>query len=177
MATPFLGEIRYFSFNFAPSGWAACSGQLLSISQNIALFSLLGTFYGGNGTTNFQLPDLRGRVGIGMGQGTGLSSYTIGQIGGEENHTLTVSEMPAHTHNVACTSTIDNSGTVTVPQGNYWARENDGDAPYTASGSGLQAMHPSAVGNFGGSQAHPNIQPGLVVTCCIALTGIFPSRS
>ncbi len=177
MATPFLGEMRYFSFNFAPNGWAMCNGQVLPISQNTALFSLLGTFYGGNGTTTFQLPDLRGRVGIGQGQGVGLSSYTIGQTGGEENHILTVNEMPAHTHNVACTSIINNSGTVTAPQGNYWARENDGDAPYTPFASGLQPMHPTAVGNFGGSQAHPNIQPGLVVTCCIALTGIFPSRS
>jgi microcystin-dependent protein len=169
--------MRYFGFNFPPKGWALCNGQTLAITQNTALFSLLGTFYGGNGINTFQLPNLQGRVAIHQGQGPGLSSYSIGQTGGEENHTLTLGELPAHTHNVACTSTINNSATETVPQSNYWARENNGDAPYTTSGTGLQAMHPSAVGNSGGGQPHSNIQPALVVSCCIALQGIFPSRS
>lgn len=177
MSTPFLGEMRYFGFNFAPRGWAFCNGQVLSIQQNTALFSLIGTFYGGNGVNNFQLPNLQGRVSVGQGQGLGLSNYNLGQVGGEEHHTLLVSEIPAHAHNVACTTTINTSSTETVPQGNFWARENNGDAPYTTSGSGLQTMHPSAIGNSGGSQPHSNIQPALVVTCCITLQGIFPSRS
>src|SRR5579871_5086359 len=112
--TPFLGEIMLCPYDFAPKGWALCNGQLLSINQNTALFSLLGTFYGGNGINNFQLPNLQGRAAISQGQGSGLSSYSIGQAGGEENHTLILNETPAHTHNVACTSVINNSPSVTA---------------------------------------------------------------
>ena len=177
MSEPFLGEIRYFSFNFAPRGWAMCNGQTLPISQNTALFSLLGTFYGGNGVNTFQLPDLQGRVAIGMGNGPGLSPYTIAQRGGEEGHALIVQEMPLHTHGVNCSTTMDNSAPPTSPVGGFWARENNGDAPYTPVSGGLVNMDASAVGSTGSGQPHNNIQPSLVMTCCIALAGIFPSRN
>ncbi len=153
-----------------------CNGQTLAISQNTALFSLLGTFYGGNGVSTFQLPDLQGRLAVGMGQGLGLQNYTIAQRGGEESHALTIQEMPQHNHLVACSSNIDNSAAPTSPVGNFWARENNGDAPYAPS-SGTLNMDASAVGSIGSGQPHSNLQPCLVVNCCIALQGIFPSRN
>jgi microcystin-dependent protein len=178
MAEPFLGEIKLFSFNFAPRGWTMCNGQLLPINQNQAIFSLLGTTYGGNGTSNFALPNMQSRVVVGFGTGLGLSPYNMGQTGGEENHALLLSEMPAHLHTVACKSTIDNSPTPTSPVGNVWTRENNGDAPYASTnGSGLSAMHPSAIQPVGNGFPHPNLQPYLVVNFCIALQGIFPSRN
>jgi microcystin-dependent protein len=177
MSEPFLGEMRYFGFNFAPRGWTLCNGQTLPINQNQALFALLGTLYGGNGVSTFQLPNLQGRVGVGMGSGPGLSAYSVGQTGGEENHTIAANEMPQHTHSVNCKNTVDNSGTPTSPVGKFWTKENNGDAPYQTSAAGLTAMHASAVGGMGGGQPHPNIQPSLVVTCCIAVAGIFPSRN
>lgn len=176
MGEPFLGEVRMFSFGFAPRGWVTCSGQTLPINQNQALFSLLGTTYGGNGISNFVLPDLRSRVVVGGGNGIGLTPRVIGQTSGEENHTLLLSELPAHNHQVHCSTVINNSPTPTAPSGNYWTRENNGDAPYGSAG-GLAAMHPSAVGLNSGGQPHTNIQPYLVVTFCISLEGIFPSRN
>jgi microcystin-dependent protein len=173
MSTPFLGEIRMFAFNFPPKSWAQCDGQLLPISQNTALFSLLGTFYGGNGTTTFQLPDLRSRVAMSFDN---AGNHPLGELGGAENHSLLVTEMPAHNHTVRCSSAGDNSGTPTSPVGNFWTRDLNGNAPYANSGAS-GAMHPSAVGLAGGSQPHSNLQPLLVVNFCIALGGIFPSRN
>ena len=172
MAEPFLAEIRIFSFSFAPKGWALCNGQLLPINQNQALFSLLGTMYGGNGQTNFALPDLRGRVPNHVGAG-----LTQGQMGGETAHTLTISELPLHTHglnqNFAAGSAAINA-TLGAPTGNFWA--NNGKAHYSTSPPNA-AMHPSAVSNVGGSQPHLNMQPFLALNFCIALQGLFPSQN
>lgn len=168
MSQPFLGEIRMFSFNFAPKGWSFCNGQLLAISQNQALFSILGTTYGGNGQTTFALPDLRSRTPIHWGTGGG-GSYAIGQQAGAENHTLLVSEMPQHTHAATGNSGSPDSPT---PGNNYWAA---GGQIFAASAN--STMAPNALPNAGGSQPHTNIQPCLTVSFAIALQGIFPSRS
>jgi microcystin-dependent protein len=163
MAEPFLAEIKIVSFNFAPPGWALCNGQSLPINQNQALFSLLGTTYGGNGQTTFALPDLRSRVPVHFGDGVDQ-----GVEGGEETHTLTQAEMPEHTH---LWQTTTGNGTTAVP-GNtaVLAAFNNG---YNAGGS---PVSPPLLSNFGGSQAHPNMQPYLVLNFIIALQGIFPSR-
>lgn len=166
MADPFLSEIRIFSFNFAPRGWALCNGQLLPINQNQALFSLLGTTYGGNGQVNFALPDLRGRVPMHMG-----GQLTLGEKAGEEVHTLTVSEMPTHTHPIKGSS---DGPTVTTPSGNFFA-SNTGFTPYGTAAN--VAMAPECVSNVGGSQAHENRSPYLALSFCIALQGIFPSQN
>jgi microcystin-dependent protein len=176
MSTPYLGEIRIFTFFFPPKGWATCDGQLMPIAQNTALFSLLGTMYGGNGQTTFALPNLRSRVPIHFGQGPGLSNYFQGQTGGEEAHTLTINEMPAHNHNVQCNTAGDNSASPTSPVGNYWTKDLNLNLPYAASGA-QASLHVSAIGTGGGSQPHTNIQPYLTVEFCIALEGIFPSRN
>ncbi|HJT65251.1 MAG TPA: tail fiber protein [Pyrinomonadaceae bacterium] len=172
MAEPFLSEIRIFSFNFPPKGWALCNGQLLPINQNQALFSLLGTTYGGNGQTNFALPNLQGRAPISFGSG-----FNLGEAGGEIAHTVTMSEMPTHTHfttqNMAVVGPNSNA-TQGVPTGNYWA--NDGKANFT-TGASNAVMGPTAVTNVGGNQAHTNMQPYLVLNFCIALQGIFPSQT
>ena len=164
MAEPFLSEIRIMSFNFAPKGWALCNGQLLPINQNQALFSLLGTTFGGDGRVNFALPDNRGRVPIHVGNG-----HTLGEKGGEAAHTLVMSEMTQHFHVLNCTN---NDGTTDVATGNVYATAG-GDA--YGGFQAPQAMSPQAVGNTGGSQAHNNTQPFLALTFCIALQGIFPS--
>ncbi len=175
MSEPFIGEIRFFGFNFAPRGWAMCSGQTLSISQNTALFSLLGTMYGGNGQTTFALPDLRGRVAIHVGQGPGLQNYTQGEMSGEETHTLIATEMPAHTHSITASSAI---GTQSSPAGAVIAGSDPsrGSAHFAPDNpdSTLAAQTISAAG---GSQPHNNLQPYLVGNYCIALEGIFPSRN
>jgi microcystin-dependent protein len=171
VSEPFLGEIRMFGFNFAPQGWAFCNGQLLPISQNTALFSLLGTQYGGNGQTTFALPDLRGRVAIHQGQGPGLSNYVIGQVSGTENTTLTSGQMPQHAHGVVANASPASSGR---PDGAVPARAS-GDI-YAAAPDGT-AMNAGMIGVAGGSQPFNNLQPFLVVTFCIALQGIFPSRN
>jgi microcystin-dependent protein len=168
MATPFLAEIRIFSFNFAPRGWAFCAGQLLSIQQNTALFSLLGTQYGGNGTTNFALPDLRSRVPIHLGNG-----FVQGEVGGEEAHTLSVSEIPSHNHFVNTSSILGNSAT---PAANFLAQSTH-VALYSATLSNQTALQPATVGTAGNSEPHANIQPYLALNFCIALQGIFPSRN
>jgi microcystin-dependent protein len=168
VSTPFLGEIRIFPYNFAPRGWAFCNGQILSISQNTALFSLLGTTYGGNGQTTFALPDLRGRVPNSSGQGPGLSSYTLGQVGGTETVTLTQSEMPSHNHGVNSTNA---DATSARPGGNFPAAGGG----YNSASS--NTMAPTMIGNAGGSQPHSNVQPYLTLNYCIALTGIYPSRN
>ena len=163
MAEPFLSEIRLMSFNFAPKGWAMCNGQLLPINQNQALFSLLGTTFGGDGRVNFALPDYRGRTPIHVGQG-----HTVGERGGEQAHTLTINELPTHTHWLNGTT---NNASVPAPTGGMFGTVNN---VYGAAAN-LTALHPATVGNAGGSQAHLNMQPYLAITFCIALQGIFPS--
>jgi microcystin-dependent protein len=172
MAEPFLSEIRIFSFNFAPKGWALCNGQLLPINQNQALFSLLGTTYGGNGQTNFALPNLQSRVPIHMGSG-----HTLGEAGGEQAHTLLISELPTHLHGLSANAAVVGAAanaTQIPPTSNYWA--NSGKSVYTTS-PGNAVMSPQTVTNVGGSQAHLNMQPFLVLNFCIALQGIFPSQN
>jgi microcystin-dependent protein len=164
MAEPFLSEIRMMSFVFAPRGWALCNGQLLPINQNQGLFSLLGTTFGGDGRTNFALPDLRGRVPIHVD-----GSHTLGERGGEQAHTLSIAELPTHTHVLNGTT---NTGNTPLPTNNILA-----DSPsqlYTAPAN-LTSLNPAAVANTGGSQAHLNMQPFLTISFCIALQGIFPS--
>jgi microcystin-dependent protein len=163
MAEPFLSEIRIMSFGFAPRGWALCNGQLLPINQNQALFSLLGTTYGGNGQTNFSLPNLQGRTPIHSGNG-----HTLGEQGGEQAHTLTVPEMPAHTH-VAQAST--NNGDTATPIGGVLGGVSNMYGP----AANLAALQPATVTNNVGGQAHQNMQPFLGLSFCIALQGIFPS--
>ncbi len=166
MAEPFLGEIRIFSFNFAPRQWAFCNGQLLPINQNQALFSLLGTTYGGDGRVNFALPDLRSRVPIHVGSG-----HTLGNRGGEQAHTLNLAELPVHTHLAQATSA---TGDTPVAPGNLLA-DSPSQLYAAASSPGLTSLSPSSVTNVGGSQAHLNMQPFLTLSICIALSGIFPS--
>ena len=163
MSDPFLSEIRIMSFGYAPRGWALCNGQLLPINQNQALFSLLGTTYGGDGRVNFALPDSRGRTPIHVGNG-----HTLGEKGGEQAHTLTISELPMHTH-VRNGTSVD--ADTPIPTGNLFATVAN---VYTGA-QNLTALEPSTVGNVGGSQAHLNMQPFLALTFCIALQGIFPS--
>jgi microcystin-dependent protein len=165
MAEPFIGEVKIIGFNFAPKGWAFCNGQLLSINQNQALFSLLGTTYGGNGVTTFALPNLQGRTPLHTGSGFGL-----GQASGEEAHTVTPSEMPAHSHAPRAAS---NTANATSPVGNVWAATG----AYTGfAGSADEAMSAQLVSTVGGGQAHPNLSPYLVLNFVIALIGIYPSR-
>jgi len=166
MAEPFLSEIRIFTFTFPPKGWALCNGQLLPINQNQALFSLLGTTYGGDGRVNFALPNLQGRVPIHMGSG-----HTLGERAGEEVHTLTMGELPLHTHSLRAASSPATTGTPDSTA--YLARQA---STYHAASS-LVAMAPSAITTVGGSQPHLNMQPFLVLSFCIALQGIFPSQN
>lgn len=167
MSEAFIGEIRPFAFNFAPRNWALCNGQLLNIAQNTALFSLLGTMYGGNGTTNFGLPDLRGRTPLHIGNG-----FNQGQQSGEEIHTLISNEIPMHTHQAvassgpANTSAPSNTGLIAAAQGDIYA-----------PAASLTTMHSGSLSSVGSSQPHNNMQPYLVINFCIALVGIFPSRN
>lgn len=167
MAEPFLSEIRIMSFGFAPKGWTMCNGALMPINQNQALFSLLGTTFGGDGRVNFALPDLRGRTPIHVGSG-----HTLGERGGEQAHTLSIAELPTHTHVLNASSTDGNAPVPNGPSGNLLARNQE--QLYSPPNS-LVAMNPASVTNTGGSQAHLNMQPFLTLTFCIALQGIFPS--
>jgi microcystin-dependent protein len=164
MAEPFLSEIRIMSFEFAPKGWALSNGQLLPINQNQALFSLLGTTFGGDGRVNFALPDLRGRTPIHVGSG-----HTLGERGGEQAHTLSVAELPTHTHVLNATS---NTGNTPLPANNVLA---DSPSQLYAAPANTTSLTPGSVPNVGGSQAHLNMQPFLTLNFCIALQGIFPS--
>ena len=170
MSEPFLSEIRIMSFSFAPKGWALCNGQLLPINQNQALFSLLGTTYGGDGRVNFALPDLRGRSQLHVGGG-----HTLGERGGEENHTLSLAELPTHTHALmASNSTGDAPVPFSNGQGNVLA--SNPSALYRPAAN-LTPMEASSVTGVGGSQPHLNEQPFLTLNFCIALQGIFPSQN
>ncbi len=183
MSEPFIGTIQAYGFNFAPRGWATCSGQQMAIQQNTALFSLLGTYYGGNGQTTFGLPDLRGRVAVGQGQGPGLSPYDMGEMTGSETVTLTINEMPAHTHPLIATTT---AATATAPSGTeVLAAPNGEDANlgavtvkmYAPSDANNKQLAPQSIGIAGGSQPFSILQPLLCVNYSIALEGIFPSRN
>jgi microcystin-dependent protein len=179
MAEPYLSQIEAFPFAFAPKGWALCAGQLMPIAQNTALFSLIGTYYGGDGIRTFALPDLRGRLAVALGQGPGLSPHNIGQQGGEETHTLNVAETPAHTHTV----NADNNGTAggaNVPSGAVTL----GSGYANQAGSPMVSIYSSApptigMGSLGpaGGQPHENRMPYLTLNYCIALQGIYPSRN
>jgi microcystin-dependent protein len=170
MAEPFLSEIRIMSFGFPPKGWALCDGQLLPINQNQALFSLLGTTYGGDGRVNFGLPNLQGRTPIHMGSG-----HTLGERGGEQGHTLSISELPTHTHTMqACTLPETDANASSVAANHLLAAPA---AQLYAPAASLTSLLPATVGNVGGSQAHLNMQPFLVLNFSIALQGIFPSQT
>ena len=174
MAEPFIAEIRIFPFNFAPVGWAMCNGQILPISQNTALFSLIGTFYGGNGTSTFALPNFQGMAPIHQGQGVGLSQRVIGETGGEATVTLIGNQLPSHNH-TAMAATTDG---LPSPTGNTWGGAlKGGKSLYAPSGTNV-TMAPTAIGPFpGGNLPHNNLCPYLTLNFCIALQGVFPSRS
>ena len=174
MAEPFIAEIRIFAGNFAPRGWAFCDGQLLPIAQHTALFSLIGTTYGGDGRTTTQLPDLRGRSPMHPGTGPGLTTRRLGQAGGTSTHPLSVSEMTAHNHEAAA---VTSQATATKPADNLWAATTE--ATYATAGppGSLVPMADGVVGDVGGSQPHNNRQPFLAINFIIALVGIYPSRN
>lgn len=174
MADPFVAEIRIFPFNFAPRGWAWCDGQLLPLSQNTALFSLLGTNYGGNGKSNFALPNLQGRAAMHPGQGPGLSLHDLGETGGSDTVTLLESEMPAHTHTLRGNRNVAESPD---PTGNALARTSSINVYQTNTNQNLVAMSPQALAPAGSSQPHNNLMPYLTFYFCIALQGVFPPRT
>jgi microcystin-dependent protein len=185
MAEPYLGQIEAFAFNFAPKGWATCAGQTMSINQNQALFSLLGTTYGGDGRVTFALPDLRSRVTMGQGNGVGLTPRSIGERTGEESHTLLSAEIPSHTHSLNTAANADPATNKNAP-GNTevlaqsTGKDKDGNVIalnlYVADPNPTQPMATAAIGLTGG-QPHSNLMPLSVVNFCIALQGIFPSRN
>ncbi|MBK7871861.1 MAG: phage tail protein [Saprospiraceae bacterium] len=173
MADPFVAEIRIFPFNFAPKGWAFCDGQLLPLSQNTALFSLLGTTYGGNGKSNFALPDLQGRAPMQPGQGPGLSLHDLGETGGSETVSLLESEIPSHSHIVR---TVSEVGDTNQPSGNNLAPSSQGNAYIAAIGSST-FMNDNTLAPAGGDQPHNNMMPYLTLNFNIALQGVFPPRT
>jgi microcystin-dependent protein len=170
MADPFVAEIRIFGFNFPPTGWAFCDGQLLAISQNTALFSLLGTVYGGNGKSTFALPNLQGSAPMHPGQGPGLSLHDLGEQGGTETVTLLQSEMPAHNHGMVG---VEDDGTFLTPANMLIAALNQ---MYAAAPAGGATLAPEALALAGGNQPHNNMMPYLTLNFCIALQGVFPPR-
>lgn len=184
MSEPFVGQITMFGFNFAPSGWAPCNGQLLPISQNAALFSLLGTQFGGNGTSNFALPNLQGTVPLGMGQSAGGSLYDVGETGGVENVTLTSATVPQHAHALMAAqekaTASQLAANLALADGSQGGGRGGGSHPvyiYAPATAGPQvALAPVAVTPTGGNQPHANIQPTLTANWCIALQGVFPTR-
>jgi len=173
MSSPFVAEIRIFAFNFPPTGWAFCNGQLLPISQNTALFSLLGTTYGGDGKSNFALPNLQNSAPMQQGQGSGLSLRDLGETGGEQNVTLLQTEMPAHPHTAQA---VSGAGGAAVAN-DAWAMANQrGINAYTPTGAQNVTMNPLALSMSGGSLPHNNMMPFLVLNFCIAMQGIYPPR-
>ena len=174
---PFVAEIRIFPFNFAPKGWASCDGQILPLSQNTALFSLLGTTYGGDGKSNFALPDLQGRAPMHPGQGPGLSLHDLGETGGSETVSLIESEIPAHSHVVG--RALDANGNSTSPVGNIWAEApaQRGALLVYIPGPPTKPMNADAILPAGGDQPHNNLQPYLTLNFCIALQGVYPPRT
>ncbi len=171
MSEPFIAEIRMFGFTFAPKGWADCNGQILSIAQNTALFSLLGTTYGGNGTSTFALPNLQNMIPVGMGQGPGLSQYVLGETSGTTNVTLLSNQMPQHNHSFGSNS---GDADATNPASSVPARAT-GETPFVA-GAPNTALS-TTIGLVGGGQPHNNLMPYLSVRFCIALQGVFPARN
>ena len=171
MADPFLAEVRVFGFNFAPSGWALCNGQTISISQNTALFSLIGTYYGGDGRSNFQLPNLQSRAPMFWQQGPGLSDYVIGEMAGSETVTLLTTEIPLHNHPL----TADDDDPISSDPTNRLIANSETNV--FASGTPNTTMSPVSTTVTGGSLAHNNVQPYLTVNFCIAMRGIFPARN
>lgn len=182
MSDPYIGQISFFGFNFAPVNWAQCNGQLMSISQNVALFSLLGTYYGGNGTSTFALPNLQGTVPIGMGTSTTGTTYTIGETGGAESVTLMAATVPQHTHTLSAANTKANANTLAanmVPADASGSGKSGSNTQFYAQPSkGSQvSLAPAAISIAGSNQPHNNMQPTLAGTWCIALYGVFPPRS
>jgi microcystin-dependent protein len=173
VSSPFVAEIRMFGFQFAPTGWAFCAGQLLPISQNTALFSLLGTTYGGDGKSTFALPDMQGNVPMHQGQGPGLADRFLGEIGGSETVTLLQSEMPLHSHTMSVSSGV---GLENNPSGQKFA-EGDGVKMYAPTAANPVMMSPFALTPAGASLPHNNMQPYLTINFCIALQGVFPARN
>jgi microcystin-dependent protein len=180
MSDQFLGEIRVFPFNFAPLGWALCNGQILSISQNTALFSLLGTNYGGDGRSTFGLPNLQGRVPVDQGQGPGLSTYVVGQSGGASTVQLSAPQSAAHSHALVATSVIATSASpagAIYAKGHYTATAGNGPVQAYTAQAPSSPMNTAALTGAGGGAAHNNLMPYLTLNFCIALSGIFPPRS
>lgn len=180
MSDPFIGEIRMFAGNFAPNGWAFCNGQLLPISQNAALFSILGTTYGGNGVNTFALPNLQGQIPMHWGQAPSGTQYQLGQTNGSESVTLITSQIPAHNHGVSANAGAGAASPAgAVPAALAWPRGQSGNLPnaFAAAPDGNTTMNPQMIQNAGGSQPHSNMQPSLCVSFIIALNGIYPSRS
>jgi microcystin-dependent protein len=174
MADPFIAEIRIFPFNFAPRGWAFCDGQLLPLSQNTALFSLLGTTYGGNGKSNFALPNMQGNAPMHPGQGPGLSLHDLGETGGSETVTVLESELPSHTHALGAQNIP--LGGVATPSGNVLNRPASGNLFGTVSPA-VVSMSPQGIAPTGGDQPHNNLMPYLTLNFCIALQGVYPPRT
>lgn len=175
MADPFIGEVRMLPFTYAPSGWALCQGQLMPISQNTALFSILGTMYGGNGKNIFGLPDMQGNVVVGAGAGPGLTTYSPGEMGGERIHTLTTPEMPAHSHSLTAVGARSPANEAN-PAPNVALAVAAGGNPYIPAVAASGTMSPMALAAQGSGTAHNNMMPTLSLNYCIALTGVFPPR-
>lgn len=173
MSEPFVAQIQIFGFNFAPQGWAFCQGQLVAISQNTALFSLIGTQFGGDGRSNFALPNLQGSVPIGQGAGPGVTPRNVGESGGEPFVTISSSQLAGHTHPANCNNNV---GTAYDPAGQVWSQDAGGNQEY-GGGAPAGQMSPNAILPAGGGQPHNNLQPYLTLNYCIALQGIFPARN
>ncbi len=184
MSEPYISQIEIFAFGFAPKGWSICAGQLMSITQNQALFSLLGTIYGGDGRTTFALPDLRGSAAIGQGRGVGLTPHTMGEMSGRETYALLTPEIPMHNHSVAVKSNPDTTTNTYTPSGTVVLSQTTGlsgpdSIPFDiyAGGPLTQPMDPSAIGLSGNGQPHNNMMPYLTLNFCIAVQGVYPSRT
>jgi microcystin-dependent protein len=185
MTDQFLGQVETFAFDYAPRNWLVCAGQLLPIQQYTALFSLIGTYYGGDGIRTFALPNLMSRVAVGSGQAPGLSDYVLGQVGGEETHTLLNGEMARHNHNLNADAKTPATNNTAIPATNVVLGQSIGVPPQGASfsvymytsGSPSSTLDPNTIGIAGGSVPHPNIMPYLALNFCIAMVGIYPSRN